>query len=74
MIAIEILLAVSLAGALAFGLALLAPDVGALRSALLLGAKHSRRLERVRVDLAQAELADIPALLWVAIRVGPRSL
>ena len=70
MIAIEILLAVSLAGALSFGLVLLAPDVGALRSALLLGAKDSRRLERVRVDLAQAELADIPPLLWVAIRVG----
>jgi tight adherence protein B len=66
----KILLGASLAGAVALAVMLIAPDRDALLGSLRQALRDNKWLERVRVDLAQAELADVPALVWVAVRVG----
>ena len=71
---LELIAAFALAGAAACWVALAAPEVPAARRAVAATLARVLRLERVEVDLAQAELRWISPRGWLALRWGLAAL
>lgn len=71
---LELIAALALAGAAACWVALAAPEVPAARRAVGGALARALKLERVQVDLAQAELRWISPKGWLALRWGLSAL